>query len=137
MIRIPRSVKAARRGPESGAAAVELALVSPLFIALIFGIFNLGWALHCGAEVRHAVERSTRMLIANPATTSEQLEAAVHGLLHGADPEQVTVTLAEEDVGAAQVARISWTYRYTMSTPFIPDKVFNFDASMVVPLPPT
>lgn len=126
-----------RRGAQSGAAAVELALVSPLFIALIFGIFNLGWAMHCGAEVRHAVERSTRMLIANPSTTSEQLETAVHGLLHAADPEQVSVVLTQEAVGPAQIARISWTYSYTMSTPFIPDKVFTFDASMVVPLPPT
>ena len=47
-----------------GAAALETALVAPIFITLVLAIFQVGWALYCGAEVRHAVERSTRLLIA-------------------------------------------------------------------------
>lgn len=124
-----------RRGPESGAAALEMALVAPLFMALVLGTFNVGWALFCGAEVRHAVERSTRLLIADPETPAATIEAEVHDALSAADPEHVDVTLSTEPVGTSgQIARISWTYGYTLHAPFIEPVVLNFDSSMVVPL---
>ena len=124
-----------RRGPEDGAAALELALVSPLFIACVFGIFNLGWALYCGAEVRHAIERSTRVIIADPATTEEQLITAVEGHLSAASIDDVGLELTTEDVGdEGQIARISWTYAYELTAPFINAAPLSFDSSIVVPL---
>lgn len=118
-----------------GAAAVETALVAPLFMTLVLVIFNAGWALYCGGEVRHAVERSTRLLIADPTTTEAVIEADVHDTLNSADPDDVAVTLTTEAVGSdGQIGRLSWTYSYTVDAPFVDPLVFNFDSSIVVPL---
>jgi len=118
-----------------GAAGVETALVLPLFMTLVLGIFNAGWALYCGGEVRHAVERSTRLLIADPDTSEGAIEADVQGALNAADPDDVNVTLTTEAVGSSgEIARLSWTYAYTVDAPFIDPLVFNFDSSIVVPL---
>ena len=125
-----------RRGPESGAAALETALVLPVFLTLVIGILNVGWALYCGAEVRHAVERSTRLLIIDPETTEEAIQTAVMADLHGADPNDVVLTMAAEDVGedGGQVARLTWTYGYTVDVPFVNPIVLDFGSSIVVPL---
>ncbi len=118
-----------------GAAAVETALVAPLFMTLVLVIFNAGWALYCGGEVRHAVERSTRLLIADPTTDEATIETDVKDALHSADPDDVAVTMTTETVGASDtIARLSWTYSYTVDAPFVDPLVFNFDSSIVVPL---
>lgn len=125
-----------RRGPESGAAALEAALVMPVFITLVIGILNIGWALYCGAEVRHAVERSTRLLIVDPDTTADDVEAAVMADLHGANAEDVGFTMTTEEVGdtGGAVARLTWTYGYTVEAPFVRPVVLDFGSSLVVPL---
>lgn len=125
-----------RRGPESGAAALETALVMPVFLTLVLGILNVGWGLYCGAEVRNAVERSTRLLIIDPETPAADIEAAVKADLNGANPDDVIFTMAPEEVGetGGAVARLSWTYGYTIDAPFVKPIVLDFGSSVVVPL---
>lgn len=124
-----------RKGAESGAAAVELALVLPVFLALVFGIFNYGWALYVGSDVRHAIERCSRLLLVDPHTTQAQLRTAVSGRLKVARIDDLNLQLSNETLtGGTPVARISWTYRYTVAVPFVPRAVFNFDNHMIVPL---
>jgi Flp pilus assembly protein TadG len=128
-------MRRARKGWNSGAAAVELALVLPVFLTFIFGIFNLGWALYCGAEVRHAVERSTRLLIKDPTTSASTILTNVKSQLSAADPNAVSLTKTTQAVGTGGgIAMLNWTYAYTLTSPFMQSKTFNFDSSMVVPL---
>ena len=124
-----------RRGWDAGTAAVETALVLPVFLAFVFGILNVGWALYCGAEVRHAVERSTRLLIKDPTTSATTIQTAVRDQLSAADPSAVTLTKSTTAVGTGGgVANLNWTYAYSVSAPFIDTVTFNFDSSMAVPL---
>lgn len=123
-----------RRGSQSGATAVETALVLPVFLIMLLGIFNLGWGLYCGAEVRHAVERATRLLLADPATSQGVIQTAVRNQLNAADPDSVTVNLSEVEVSAARMARLTWTYRYEIELPFIGTTPLSFNSSLMVPL---
>jgi Flp pilus assembly protein TadG len=114
-------------------SAIEFALTSPLLFALIFGIFEFGWAFHCGASVRAAVTRETRLLIANPATTAAQFEQAVKtDLANIADPK-VKISFADEAIGTGSVTRISWTYAHAILFPFLPDVTLNLSSSTLVP----
>ncbi|MBV9997138.1 MAG: pilus assembly protein [Caulobacteraceae bacterium] len=61
----------------SGAAAVEFALVFPVLLTVILGIWYTGWAMSSGGEVRHAVELASRIYITNPNATNADLQAAV------------------------------------------------------------
>ncbi|HYG25349.1 MAG TPA: TadE/TadG family type IV pilus assembly protein [Caulobacteraceae bacterium] len=123
-----------RRGWNEGAAALETALVSPLFIALVLGTLYIGWALYCGAEVRHAVERSTRLVIENPDIDQATLQTAVRDQLKAAEPTDVTVTLTTHTVGTdGEVARLGWTYAYRIDAPFIDPVTIDFDSSIIVP----
>ena len=118
-----------------GAAALETALVAPVFIALVLGILQIGWALYCGAEVRHAVERSTRLLIADPDTAEADIEAAIAEDLNSVNPADVNLTMTTEAIGTSgQIARLTWVYGYTLDAPFISPVVLDFGSSIVVPL---
>ncbi|MGE5500390.1 MAG: TadE/TadG family type IV pilus assembly protein [Ignavibacteriales bacterium] len=124
-----------RRGWNSGATAVETALILPVFISFVLGTINLGWALYCGAEVRHAVERSSRLLIKDPTTSETAILTDVKSQLSAADPNSVSLTKTTQSLGSGGgIAKLSWTYAYTVSAPFIKNATFHFDSAMVVPL---
>lgn len=124
-----------RRGWREGSTALETALVAPVFLTMVLGILMVGWGLYCGAEVRHAVERSSRMLIVNPEATVGDIEDAVHEQLNAANADDVAVTMTTEAVGTSgQIARLTWTYGYAIDAPFISPVTLNFDSSLVVPL---
>jgi Flp pilus assembly protein TadG len=128
-------MKKPRKGWNSGAAAVELALILPVFITFMFGIINLGWAMFCGAEVRHAVERSTRLLIKDPTTSADAILTNVKSQLSAASPSAVTLTKTTQSIGTGGgIAKLSWTYGYTLTLPFVKSVTLHFDSNMVVPL---
>ena len=59
----------------TGAAAVELALISPLLLTLLFGIMEFGWMFMARQMVHHAAADVTRSAILPGA------ESTVEGLL--------------------------------------------------------
>jgi Flp pilus assembly protein TadG len=47
--------------PERGAALVEMAFVIPLFVLMIFGMIEAGWAFAQANDVRHGAREAARM----------------------------------------------------------------------------
>ena len=120
---------------EQGASALEFALVCPVFFLMLFGLFEFGWALHCGASVRAAVTKEIRLLIANAETTQAQFETAVKEELDGTPGASVAIAFAPEMIGTTAVTRISWTYDYQVLFPLLPHVTMSFGSSTLVPKP--
>ncbi|HEX4181649.1 MAG TPA: TadE/TadG family type IV pilus assembly protein [Caulobacteraceae bacterium] len=118
----------------SGATAVETAIVLPLAILFILGIFQLGWGLYCGYDVRHAIERAARIYISTPTATSDQLTTAVTNKLTAAHIEDVTLTASNQTTGGASLKQVAWVYHYTIQLPFISSFTLDFDSQIVVPI---
>jgi Flp pilus assembly protein TadG len=118
----------------SGATAVETALVTPFLMLFLFAVFELGWAMQCGSSVREAVEFGSRALISNPDMTAEQLTERVDARLDGLPIDNLEVTVAQEWLsGNIQVSRVSWTYDYQLALPMVPETLFHFGSSLVIP----
>ncbi|MDQ0466493.1 Flp pilus assembly protein TadG [Caulobacter ginsengisoli] len=116
----------------SGATAVELALVAPVLVVCLFGIFNLGLAYYSGAAVRNAVQRASRVLIASPATPASSLQASAAGMLANVPAQNLTLTVTATTIEGVAVKRVAWTYGYPLSIPFVPDRVLTFESSLLV-----
>lgn len=126
------------RADQSGSAALQFAFILPVLIAFIFGAFQLGLALYSGAAVRSAVQRSSRMLITDPATTDAQLQSAIRSAVVSVPVQDIAVSSTREVISTSEtVARVAWTYSYMIQTPFIPTQQMRFDSSIVVPMAPT
>ncbi|MDQ3216327.1 MAG: pilus assembly protein, partial [Actinomycetota bacterium] len=64
---------------ERGAAAIEMALVLPLLVLLVFGIIEFGFIFNRYISVTHAAREGVRQLAVgvDPGTAAAQAESAV------------------------------------------------------------
>jgi len=77
-----------------GAAVVEMALILPIFFAVVLGIIEFGRAMMVGQMVTNAAREGSRMAILN-GTTNAQIEQWIQDFLSGAinvDAADITVT---------------------------------------------
>jgi Flp pilus assembly protein TadG len=118
----------------SGAAAVELALVLPLFVMFVFGIWQLGWGLFNGGEVRHAVELGSRIYITNPNASASDLATAVASHMNDLPMSAITLAVTPQTVGTASIEHITWSYQYVVSIPFMTMPPMSFSGAVDVPL---
>jgi Flp pilus assembly protein TadG len=82
-----------RRRSERGAVAVELALVVPLLLLLLAGVYDLGMALMTRAQMQEAVEEAAVAAARDPADPAAARQNAVDAVS--------VVTIAPGDVTIA------------------------------------
>ncbi len=113
-----------RRDRERGAAAVEFALVLPLFILLIFGTMEAGWFFSQQVEIRNAAREGARLAVVDYGTAGEVTTATLsRAQLSGAG---ATVTICMEsgpdaDETSDDAVSVTVAKTYTSLT-----GVFNF-----------
>ena len=121
---------------QSGATAVEFAIVSSVFTSFVLGLFWLGWGLYCGSDVRHAIERASRIYLSNPQATDQQFETAVSSNLQVTHLSDIGFTITKPSISGASVAQIGWTYNYSVQVPFLQPIVLNLGSQIVAPIRP-
>ena len=119
-----------------GATALEFAMVLPVFIALLFAIFQFGLAQHRIASLRYALNEASRAVMLNPEMTEAQVSDRVKAKLEAlADPD-VTVTLAITDHATGRIARLTGVYVAEVGVPLVATYPFSFTTTVDAALPP-
>lgn len=108
-----------RRRDDQGAAAVEFALVSIVFFALLFGIIQFGIWFWSWQQVGHAAREASRVAAVYPTCTTG-IEDAGEVALEGAP-----VSVSAVAVGAAPAA-VGDTITVTVTATAIDLGFFNF-----------
>ena len=62
---------------ENGATAVEFAIVSTIFLTLVFGIFETALILFTWNSLQDSLEKATRYALVHPDATSDELKQIV------------------------------------------------------------
>jgi len=96
------------RHPDSrqGAAAVETALVLPLFFLIVFGIIEFGRAFMVAQLLTNAAREGARAAI-TAGSTNTDVTTTVKGLVHdytGVATSKVTVTISVNDSTSTQLS---------------------------------
>jgi Flp pilus assembly protein TadG len=119
-----------------GASAAEFALIAPVFLTLLFGIFQFGWALHCASSVRYALEESARSVMIDEDFTAGEVESQMRTKLADLAEADIQVQITHDDsrVGTAFV-HLNSTYVHPVEVPFIPafEVTFNQTTSVARP----
>lgn len=118
---------------QGGAAALELALVLPMLVTFILGIWYLGWSLNLGGEVRHAVEMGSRIYITNPSATSAELSTAISSHLTDVSVNSISLNTSSQTVGTTTSQHITWSFSTTPPIPFVSAIPITFTGSYDVP----
>ena len=114
------NVRLARlRADDSGAAAVEFALVASAFITLIIGISYCAIMAYTRATLQWAVETTIRDAAINPDATQAQLATTLNGHLSDMHLPGATVNYSTAMVGAVQVATLTANFAQSYTIPFV------------------
>ena len=104
------------RRSESGASAVEFALLLPVLMMILFGIIEFGLALYRQAILTNASREGARLGIVQsiPAITNGQIDAVIDTYLTsaGIPPGNVTRTIVAGGVTGTPV-QVTLTLPYT------------------------
>jgi Flp pilus assembly protein TadG len=102
--------------PERGAALVEMALILPLFVLLLFGMIEASWAFAQANDVRHGAREGARLAAvgADPFETVDQIGNEVCDRMDIAGNSAVVITFGATDGdgsrGSEGTITVSLTY---------------------------
>ncbi len=101
-------------GGEGGAAAVEFAIIAPIFLAFLYGLLELARVIFTQGVLIYAVQEGSRYAAARGASTVAQIENAVTGKFIGVSqgPATLTVTPTVNPDGTRTVT-VSVQYTFT------------------------
>ena len=120
---------------ESGAAAVEFAIVVPVFLAIMMTIWEFGFAQHKLSSIRFAMENASRSLLVNNALTEAQLSTQVKSQLSSIADNNVTITLSSATVSGASVKTLTGTYTSTIGIPGMATIPISWSTVVTTPMP--
>jgi Flp pilus assembly protein TadG len=102
---------------QQGAAALEFALIAPLFLILLFGALDFGLALYAKGLITHASQEGARygtIYHLSPPTVDD-IQGYVQSYLSGAgfsQPVTITVTGAGGASGTPLAVRVDYTHHF-------------------------
>lgn len=100
---------------EHGAAAVELALVLPLLLLVVFGIIQFGIAYNAQLALSAGAREGVRALAINPGATDAVARTRQAAAPLAAGSVAVTTTACPASPAASDKARVTATYLYDAS----------------------
>ena len=129
-----------------GQALVEFAIIIPIFVLLLVGIFDLGRAVYAWSTLNNAAREGTRQAIVDQTPAHIRNRAAEHSVALGVDAADVVIEFRNrddtggcteltnadpsDDVWASTcIARVRVNYDFSAATPVIGNIVGAFAMS--------
>jgi Flp pilus assembly protein TadG len=134
---------AIKRERARGQSLVEFALVFPLLILMLLGLFDFGRAIYAYNTVSNAAREAARVAIVNPDVPAIRAEAVSQAIALGVDPASVTVDFHEagdpdttcDPPEFGCVAVVTVPYEWAAITPVIGDIIGPIEISSTSSVP--
>ncbi|MDN3721612.1 TadE/TadG family type IV pilus assembly protein [Roseibium salinum] len=97
---------------------MEMALVLPVFLMIIFGIVEFGRALKTWNEVDHALGRAVRLINLDAKTTPQQIVTAMEAYLDDINTESLSVVATPTNISGTDYIKISVGFPFELILPF-------------------
>lgn len=124
--------------PARGQSLVEFALVVPLFLLLLFGLFDLGRGVFAYNAIQNAAREAVRLAIVDQNEDAITTEAQQHAIGLGLNDSNVGLSFLQPGTMTAPCltpvaisceVEILINYRFTPATPIIGNLIGNIDMS--------
>src|SRR6185436_6149059 len=92
-----RILRGRRRSARRGAAVVEMAVVTPLLLMMMFGIMEFGWMFMMKETLTNATREAARVMVLRGATTTDarnRFASAISGTGLNVTSSELTITSA-------------------------------------------
>ncbi|MFK7945903.1 MAG: TadE/TadG family type IV pilus assembly protein [Paracoccaceae bacterium] len=118
---------------ESGAAAVEFAIISMVLISLCIAVVDFGRSLYVKNQLSFLADQATRTVLVNPSITNAQLQATLEGDFNAGDANDLTINIDTQTVGSVDFRVIVISYPMTLFIPNLSSKSISLDVTRRVP----
>lgn len=131
---ISRTKPRQARGFSRGQAIVESAMTLILFLTLLFGVIEFGYAFYCYDQMSEAAKIATRYAIVHGATSASPADAAavqnfVLSNISGVDPSNVVVTTSwSPDNNPGSTVNVTVQYTFNFLEKLVPSETVAFAA---------
>ena len=117
----------------SGAAAVEFAIISSVFIVLMFGLVYAGMMIFDRVSLQWAVERASRVASIDMNATETDIATSINDYLTGVGLPSADVAYSVSTSSGYPVASIQASFARTYTVPMVATFTIDFSASASVP----
>jgi Flp pilus assembly protein TadG len=124
-----RSVRACTRG----AAAVEFAIVSSVFIMLLLGILEFGRALYTQNQIAFLADQAVRRVLMDPDVSSTALESALRDQFTAGNPESLAIEITSESAGSMTYRVVRIDFPFALLVPNIASNLLTLGVDRRVP----
>ena len=101
-----------------GVVAIEFALGFPIFLALVYGLFEFGRIFWTQNTLEYAIQQAARFAMVNTSASDSQIQTVVTNSAVGLNPADISIDVDFEDAaGERAFINITGTYAYA---PFVP-----------------
>jgi Flp pilus assembly protein TadG len=120
---------------ESGAAALEFAIVGNVFLLLLMGISYTAIMLWHKSHLNWAVDAASRLAAVNTSVTQADMTTAVNNYLTSVGLDTASVTYSVQTLSGVKVGLINATMTETLRVPLLNTFHLTYQASARVPQP--
>lgn len=119
---------------ESGATAIEFALIAPVLMSMVLMTMQIGLALHKGNTVQWAINKAARAALLDTSLDEAGIQNYIDARISTIDSgASVDISYEVTTVGTAALGTISGTYYHNIEVPFLPAFTAKFDIDVSVP----
>jgi len=119
-----------------GATAVEFALIAPVFLIMVIGVFELGRAMWIKASMQYAVEETTRYAIVNTGASTSTLAAYAQSAYSssGINITGATFNASQATSGGKTYVTITGSFNFSVLVPIVPMPDVTLSAKSRIPI---
>jgi Flp pilus assembly protein TadG len=121
-------------GTADGVAAVEFALVVPVFILFCVGIFEASRMMWIRNSIQTATEEAARYAMAHTTSTDEELVALAEDYFDSVSIDAPTFTVVRDTTGGVDFVTVTGTYTFEFKFTFFDFGDIDLDGKSRVPL---
>lgn len=118
---------------ESGAAAVEFAIVSLIFVIFCMGLIDFGRNIDAQSRLAHAADAAARVVFLDKAATEAQVAARIEAGFPALHYDRMTLRLTDITLNAKPYRRITVTLPLRFLTPGFSGRAVTSTVQRIVP----
>ncbi|WP_342236293.1 TadE/TadG family type IV pilus assembly protein [Inquilinus sp. OTU3971] len=120
---------------QTGAAAVEFAIIGMALIVLMLGLIEVGRGLYLRNALAQAVDVGARNALVHADMTDTALEDQVRAAFTGSEPDLLQVTVGTETVDGITFRTVALSYPLTLLVPGLAGTSTTLGMTRRIPTP--
>lgn len=119
---------------ERGVNAIEFAMVFPVFVAMLFGVIQMGLALYVSSSVQYALEKTARAAMLDGGISASTLQQQFNAQLDEFTDKTVVMAYSTESASGIDIVVLKANYVHVFQIPLVPVFEISFPVEVRVPV---